>query len=536
MKVKLIAFGNSEEAFIESRISEGVNIIYSNENNKGKTLIFQGLMYSLGNEPIFPSGFNYKDYYFYSKIVIKNTYYEFLRYHNTFIIMNDSIFQVCDGESELKYFVHKNIFNLPIIEKKGHQKVVDLQLFYQLFFVGQDKRNPSNVIITGYYNKFDFINMLSSYNGYIVTESSIEETSALKENIKEKQSEINRIRKLIKFSKNNPLVNSFVNEYADNDAYREIKEKLTGFRDSISTYKRKRNRETNRLLKLNSLVKELNSLNQTIDSGKIVCSDCGSTNILYVNSKMNFDISNIDVRNQIINSIRETITIKDALINEYIININNEQFKIKELLRLMPVEIQSILIYSDEIKSIDQYNHEIFDLQNDIDEIKNNIEKSKNIDSISKEKRIEMQKKIIESMNRHYHEITKRRVNAYHSLFTQKDETFSGSDEQEFYYCKLLALNEFFDHSFPIIIDSFRNGELSTTRENRMLEGYKKLNKQVILSATLKTEEYDNLKYQEIDQINAIDYSQVNDRKLLSEEHAKAFVEIISRFNITFNN
>lgn len=35
-------FGNSNEAFIESRFKDGVNVVYSNENNKGKTLLIQG--------------------------------------------------------------------------------------------------------------------------------------------------------------------------------------------------------------------------------------------------------------------------------------------------------------------------------------------------------------------------------------------------------------------------------------------------------------------------------------------------------------
>ena len=54
MLIKKIAFGNLEEAFIEERLTDGVNIIYSDENNKGKTLLFQAFMYSIGNTPIFP--------------------------------------------------------------------------------------------------------------------------------------------------------------------------------------------------------------------------------------------------------------------------------------------------------------------------------------------------------------------------------------------------------------------------------------------------------------------------------------------------
>lgn len=68
MIIQKVAIGNSEDAFIEDRFQNTVNIIYSNDNNKGKTIVFQGIMYALGNAPIFPSQFNYKDYYFYLKI------------------------------------------------------------------------------------------------------------------------------------------------------------------------------------------------------------------------------------------------------------------------------------------------------------------------------------------------------------------------------------------------------------------------------------------------------------------------------------
>jgi hypothetical protein len=63
---------------------------------------------------------------------------------------------------------------LPTIEKDGLQKLVDLPLLYELFFVGQDKRNPSNVINTGYYNKQDFANMIYSLAGCLTFNDSIE--------------------------------------------------------------------------------------------------------------------------------------------------------------------------------------------------------------------------------------------------------------------------------------------------------------------------------------------------------------------------
>ena len=68
IKINKIAIGNETEAFIERNLQDGVNIIYSNDNNRGKTILIQGLMYSLGNKPAFPASFDNENCYFYSKI------------------------------------------------------------------------------------------------------------------------------------------------------------------------------------------------------------------------------------------------------------------------------------------------------------------------------------------------------------------------------------------------------------------------------------------------------------------------------------
>ena len=59
MKIIKVGLGNTDEAYIESKLSDGINIIFSDENNKGKTIVIQSLLYAIGNKPIFPSSFNY---------------------------------------------------------------------------------------------------------------------------------------------------------------------------------------------------------------------------------------------------------------------------------------------------------------------------------------------------------------------------------------------------------------------------------------------------------------------------------------------
>ena len=135
MKILKTGCGNTQESFIEDRLTDGVNVIFSNDNNKGKTIIFQGMMYALGNEPIFPSGFNYKSYYFYTSIEHNGEIFEFLRKNSTIAVKQRDIVTVFNDTSELKYFVTKNIFSLPYIIKDGFQKLVDLSLSSTNYFL-----------------------------------------------------------------------------------------------------------------------------------------------------------------------------------------------------------------------------------------------------------------------------------------------------------------------------------------------------------------------------------------------------------------
>lgn len=64
-----------------------------------------------------------------------------------------------------------------------------------------------------------------------------------------------------------------------------------------------------------------------------------------------------------------------------------------------------------------------------------------------------------------------------------------------------------------------------------MLAIYKNLNKQIILTSTLKNEEYEKSKYNRIDKINSIDYSEHQDCKILSNKVTSDFVNLISGFN-----
>lgn len=184
MRIKKIAFGDAEEAFVEGRLSNGLNVIFSDDNNRGKTLVMQGLMFSLGYESIFPSSFNYKDKYFYSEIEVGDVKYEFLRKRNSIAIKSDDAMQIFNLVGEARYFLDKFVFSIPKILKDGRLTLVDLSLLYELFFIGQDNRSPSGLISKGQFNKSDFKSMVYDFAGLSVDQLNVDDIKAIKEKIK----------------------------------------------------------------------------------------------------------------------------------------------------------------------------------------------------------------------------------------------------------------------------------------------------------------------------------------------------------------
>lgn len=73
-------------------------------------------------------------------------------------------------------------------------------------------------------------------------------------------------------------------------------------------------------------------------------------------------------------------------------------------------------------------------------------------------------------MNEFYRQIDPNGNIVYTSLFTQRNEVYSGSEATIFHLVKLFALQFVLRHNFPIIIDSFRAEDLSTDKENTVLE------------------------------------------------------------------
>jgi len=530
MKIRRIAFGNEVESFVENRISDEVNVIFSDDNNRGKTLVMQGLMYSLGYESIFPSSFNFRDQYFYSELERDGETYEFLRKNKSFVVRAMDSIRFFNSEREFRYFFDSNFRGLPRIIKDRKFKMVDFSLFYELFFIGQDNRSPSSLISKGQFNKADFKSMIFSLAGFSNGIDSEKEVNELKEKIKDLKIKLKSVRKKIGIVRANPSVAEIASKSYDSEVTQEKIKIFRSINESISEIKRARQREINRMSKLEALIAELNSLNRGLNEGNVKCGECGSDKVVYSNNDLTFEVSNTKVRLSILESIRKNILQKQEIIEEYTNELNIEQDKLTKEMESSPPNFQEVIVYQANILSERDYDEEASSLSSEIKALESELALKKSVQEDNKDEKSKLLSDILEEMTRVYKIVDPNGNLIFDDLFTKRDATYSGSEEQEYYFSRLIALNNILKHDFPIIVDSFRDGEVSTPKERKMLDIYKLLGKQVILTSTLKNEEYKAQKYTSEDGVNALDYSLHQDCKIMQSDNRNKFMEIINSY------
>ena len=298
MIIKKTAVGNKNEAFIETNFHTGLNIISSDENNKGKTIEIQSMMYALGNDPAFPTTFEYKDYFHYIEFEVDETIYKLCRFNNGFVLKHNSVLMLFDNVSELKRYWNKHIFKLPNIVKNQISKIVDPVLFLQLFFVGQDKKDTSNVSHAGFYNKTDFYNMLYDICDLSGLELDEDEIKKIKEQLSKLKSERELLIKQHKILKSKKTPVSYLSSVSDKTTFDKKLSEMEKINSKIAELRKARNKAATRKASWETTLKELRSLNRTMESGELRCMDCNSTNISFSSSKKNayaFDVSSIDM-------------------------------------------------------------------------------------------------------------------------------------------------------------------------------------------------------------------------------------------------
>lgn len=279
-------------------------------------------------------------------------------------------------------------------------------------------------------------------------------------------------------------------------------------------------------------LKELNSLNQALSVGELHCLDCDSTNIGYSTKDNNctFDISSIEIRNQIKNSIKEKIDSYIEEIEDITEDINKKQIELKNLLEVDDISLESILFMKNDINSASNVDERLILIDKEIDELKESIQINVNdMEEVEKQKK-KLYKSLSDKMYEVYKNIDPNGNLKFDGLFSKRGDVYSGSEGNEYYIAKMCAFAQVLKHDYPIIIDCYRDGELSSAKEDRLLNLIKDFRNQIILTVTLKEQEkgkYSSLKY-----INQISYNNHEICKLLKQQYVKELKRELEDFAI----
>lgn len=533
MIITKIAIGNEKEAFIENRLTKGFNIIFSDDNNKGKTIVMQSSLYALGNEPIFPSSFNYKDYYHYVSLRLDDySTLQVCRKENSFVLMHNKDIYLIDSVSELKRFLNRIGFVFPVIEKNGTKKIVDPVLLFQLFFVGQDGKSSSTIFNDSYYKKEDFWNLIYSYAGVEAFDEDDISEIEINNRIKSLEEEKKLILSKNRIFKSSSISLEAFSQKKSNDAFKSKLKEANNLNEKILDLKKQRNRATARKLKNEQTLKELRSLNRTQNIGSLYCTDCGSKNIGYTTADKayTFEISDKNMRSSIISSIQEKIDIYNEEIEACTININHHQKLLQDLLIENEVTLEMISMHYDDLRKLQEDDGRLMEIEDEIETLKTKIKSNSSFSKEEKYRKEEIRKSIIRNMNYFYRQIDPNGNLEFTDIFSKKNSVFSGCEETEFFLSKLYAITTVLNHSFPIMIDYFRDGELSTEKEDVVLKIFKELDNQKIFTATLKNEEINKYSYYSF--VNSIDYSLNESSHILHQSNVGEFLYILSELNI----
>lgn len=534
MKIIKVALGNTDEAYIEREFSDGINIIFSDENNKGKTIVIQSMLYTIGNKPIFPSSFDYRKYYYYLEFEENRKLYIVVRRGDSYIVSCSGDIRFFDDTAEFKNFWNSNVFSLPQISLNGNKRIVDMELYVQMFFVGQDGKDTSTIFNPGFYHKDNFKDMVCFYAGETESMLSADEITRLRNKIKELEAKRKEQLKINEFYKTSTLAKEYLSRIQDKLAFQNRiceMEEITG---KIFDFRKMRNKLATKKSLWNGTLKELRSLNRNIEVGELRCMDCDSTHIAYKGKgkiTYSFDVSTPEMRSQIIISIEERINAYTEEIEKYDFEISSMQQRIKEIMQDEDITIENIVAYKNGFSSIAEIEEKVLKLDEDIDNLKQKVKSGKKQTEDSKKAQQDFYEAIVEEMNQVKGKIDIESKQLYDDLFTKRGSVVSGSEETVYYIARLISIAKLTKHSCPIIMDSFRAEDLSTEKEEHVLALLSELKRQCILTTTLKAEEKD--KYVKIAGINAIDYTGHRSNKILGTENLSAFMKLLRRLGIS---
>ena len=136
-------------------------------------------------------------------------------------------------------------------------------LYVQLFFIGQDKKDTSNIANHGFYNKQDFIDMLYAYAGLIGEQLPQERIDEIKSHIITLSDEKKLLLQQHKILKSKKTPVSYLSAESDRLAFGKKIESLERVQNKIAELRKARNSVSTRKSKWEHTINELRSLNRT---------------------------------------------------------------------------------------------------------------------------------------------------------------------------------------------------------------------------------------------------------------------------------
>ena len=197
------------------------------------------------------------------------------------------------------------------------------------------------------------------------------------------------------------------------------------------------------------------------------------------------------------------------------------------------VTMENLLFYKDKILDASVVDSKIHEIDLKIYDLKTKITaaEASTQDEISSKENV--YNKFLEYMNEFYSIAEPDDSLVIDDIFTKKSINYSGSQGALFLMARVYAASKVMNLDFPIIIDDFRGGELSTIKEGHVINLFERLNKQVILSCTLKDEEQE--KYTSINGVNDISFDNISKFHLLNDEDKSHLVLLLNKLAINLD-
>lgn len=117
-----------------------------------------------------------------------------------------------------------------------------MELFSQMFFIGQDGKDTSKIFNAGFYNKDDFREMVCSFAEEGETEISPDELQNLKSQVAKLEAERRDQLALSEFYKTSTPAKEYLSRIQDQEAFRDRVRKLETITEQISNIRKIRNR------------------------------------------------------------------------------------------------------------------------------------------------------------------------------------------------------------------------------------------------------------------------------------------------------